>query len=69
MLIDTIEAAVVLKLTDPETAPNVAEIELEPTPSAVARPLEPDALLTDTSEPFEVDQRTEEVKVWVELSV
>ena len=38
-------AAVTVKLVEPDAAPSVALIVVEPTPAEVARPWEPDALL------------------------
>ena len=53
-----------LEVTDPKTAVMV----VLPAVREVARPLEPDALLTEATAPKEEPQIAEVVRLWVELS-
>jgi hypothetical protein len=67
--IDTRVAGVTVKVVDPETAPLAALIVVEPELVAVARPFDPEALLTEAMALAEDVQPTLAVKFWVELSV
>jgi hypothetical protein len=67
--IETSVAGVTVKVVDPETAPLAAPIVVIPGLIAVAKPLVPEALLTDATAAVDVVQATAAVRFWVELSV
>ena len=67
-LSDTKVAGVTVRTVDPETTPAAAVIVADPGLTAVASPLEPDALLTEAVLAEEV-QATAAVRFCVELSV
>ena len=67
--IDTRVAGVTVKVVDPETAALAAIIVVDPGLTAVANPLEPDALLTEATVVAEEVQATVAVRFCVELSV
>ena len=68
--IETRVAGVTLSVAAGETTwPEDAVMLVEPTPAAVARPYEPEALLILATLPFEEAQATEAVRSCVELSV
>ncbi|MGA2711440.1 MAG: hypothetical protein ABSF86_23925 [Steroidobacteraceae bacterium] len=67
--IDTSVAGVTVKPVEPEIVPTVAVIVTDPWPSAVASPLEPDALLIAARLGFEEAQVAAVVRFCVELSV
>ena len=52
----------------PETAPDVAVTAAEPPSKAVARPLEPGALLIAATAVFDELHVTDAVRSWIELS-
>jgi len=61
-------AAVTFRVVEPETAPEVAVMVVEPTARAVAKPFEPAALLMAALAASEELQATEVVRSWVVLS-
>src|SRR5262245_31238660 len=67
--IDTRVAAVTVSVVEPDTAPEVAVIVVEPTPPAVARPSEPGASEIVAAPVSDEDQTTDVVRSWVEASV
>ena len=66
--IETSVAAVTVSVVFPETRPDDALIVVEPAATDVARPFDPDALLTAATPGDDELQVTEEVRSWLELS-
>lgn len=68
MVMDVSTAAVTVSVVVPEMAPKVAVMMVEPVPTDVASPFEPDVLLIVATPVFEEFQVTKEETSWVVLS-
>ena len=66
--IDTSVADVTVRVVLPETVPDIALMTVEPAATAVARPLEPGALLTVATAAADEVQVTDAVRSWLVLS-
>ena len=62
---DTSVLGVIVKVPEPDMLPDMAEIVVMPIPTAVAFPLVPAMVATDTAEELQV---TDDVRFWVLLS-
>ena len=67
--IETSVAAVTVSVVEPEIAPEVAVIVVEPTALELARPSEPTAFEIVATPSSEDDHVTDAVRSWVEASV
>ena len=67
--IDTSVAAVTVRVVEPEIAPDVPVIVVDPTPLELARPSDPAAFEIVATPVSEEDQVTAVVRSWVEASV
>ncbi len=67
--IDTRAAAVTVSGAEPDTLPSAALTVVEPCAVAVARPFDPEALLTATTVEGDELQVTCDVRFWVEPSL